>query len=65
MQYIQKANIIIYINWVQIEYAEEESTCLARKFPVGRPRTCLARQPHSPLLASICVSYIQKNTYAK
>jgi hypothetical protein len=29
MQYIQKVNIIICINWVQIEYAEGESTCLA------------------------------------
>jgi hypothetical protein len=62
MQYIQRVNIIICINWVQIEYAEGESTCLARKFPMGRPRTCLARLPHSPLLASICISNIQKNT---
>jgi hypothetical protein len=65
MQYIQIVNIIICINWVQIEYAEGESTCLARKFPAGRPRTCLARLPHSPLLALICVSHIQKNMYAK
>ena len=65
MQYIQKVNIIICINWVQIEYAEGESTCLARKCPVGRPRTSLVRLPHSQLLASICVSYIQKNMYAK
>ena len=65
MQYIQKVNIIICITWVQIEYAEGESTCLARKCPVGRPRTSLVRLPHSQLLASICVSYIQKNTYAK
>jgi hypothetical protein len=28
MQYIQKINIIICITWVQIEYAEGESTCL-------------------------------------
>jgi hypothetical protein len=60
MQYIQKVNIIICINWVQIEYAEGESTCLARKFPVGLPRTCLARLTQSPLLASIYVSHIQK-----
>jgi hypothetical protein len=60
MQYIQKVNIIICIYWVQIEYAEGESTCLARKCPVGRPRTSLVRLPHSQLLASICVSYIQK-----
>jgi hypothetical protein len=65
MQYIQKVNIIICINWIQIEYAEGESTCLARKFSVGRPRTCLARLPHSPLLASICVVCIQKNMYAR
>jgi hypothetical protein len=45
--------------------AEGESTCLAQKCPVGRPRTSLIRLPHSQLLASICVSYIQKNTYAK
>jgi hypothetical protein len=32
MQYIQKVNIIICINWVQIEYAERESTYLARSF---------------------------------
>jgi hypothetical protein len=58
MQYIQKVNIIICIIWVQIEYVEEESTCLARKCPVGRPRTNLVRLPHTQLLASICVSYI-------
>jgi hypothetical protein len=45
--------------------AEGESTCLARKCPVGRPRTSLVRLPHSQLLASICVSYIQNNPYAK
>jgi hypothetical protein len=60
MQYIQKVNIIICINWVQIEYAEGESACLARKCPVGRPQTSLVRLPHSQLLASICVLYIQK-----
>jgi hypothetical protein len=60
MQYIQKVNIIICITSVQIEYGERESTCLARKCPVGRPRTSLVRLPPSKLLASICVSYIQK-----
>jgi hypothetical protein len=60
MQCIQKVNIIICITWVQIEYAEGESTCLARKCPVGRPRTSLVRLPHIQLLASICVSYMQK-----
>jgi hypothetical protein len=53
--YIQKVNIIICIIWVQIEYAEGESTCLARTCPVGHPRTSLVRLPHSQLLASICV----------
>jgi hypothetical protein len=65
VQYIQKVNIIICIIWVQIEYAEGESTCLAGKCHVGRPRTSLVRLPHSQFLASICVSYIQKNTYTK
>jgi hypothetical protein len=37
MHYIQKVNVIICINWVHIQYAEGESTCLAQKFPVGRP----------------------------
>jgi hypothetical protein len=55
MQYFQKVKIIICITWVQIEYAEGESTCLARKCHVGRPRTSLFRLPHSQLLASICV----------
>jgi hypothetical protein len=44
---------------------EGESTCLVQTCPVGRPRTSLVRLPHSQLLALICVSYIQKNTYAK
>jgi hypothetical protein len=60
MQYIQKVNIIICIIWVQIEYTEGEFTCLAQKCPVGRPRPSLVRLPHSQLIASICVSYIQK-----
>jgi hypothetical protein len=60
MQYIQKVNIIICISWVQTEYAEGESTWLARNYHVGRPRTSLVSLPHSQLLASICVSYIQK-----
>jgi hypothetical protein len=49
--YIQKVNIIICIIWVQIEYTEGESTCLARKCPVGHPRTSLVCLPHSQLLA--------------
>jgi hypothetical protein len=36
-----------------------------RKCSVGHPRTSLVRLTQSQLLASICVSYIQKNTYAK
>jgi hypothetical protein len=32
MQYIQKVNIIICINWVQIEYAEGESIALLESF---------------------------------
>jgi hypothetical protein len=43
MQYIQKVNIIICITWVQIEYAEGESTCLARKCHVGHLRMSLVR----------------------
>jgi hypothetical protein len=39
MQYIQKVNIIICINRVQIEYAEGESTCLARTCPMDHPQT--------------------------
>jgi hypothetical protein len=50
MQYIQKVNIIICITWVQIEYAEGESTWLARKCHVGRPQTSLVRLPHSQFL---------------
>jgi hypothetical protein len=45
--------------------AEGESICLTRKCHVGRPRTSLVRLPHSQLLALICISYIQKNMYAK
>jgi hypothetical protein len=30
--------------------AEGESTCLVQTCPVGHPRTCLVRQPHSQLL---------------
>jgi hypothetical protein len=65
MQYIQNVNIIICITWVQIEYAEGESTCLARKCHAGRPRTSLVRLLHSQLLASICISYIQKEFIRK
>jgi hypothetical protein len=48
------------INWVQIEYTEGESTCLAQKFPVGRPQTDSDPLPHNQLLISIRISYIQK-----
>jgi hypothetical protein len=60
MQYIHTVNISICIIWVQIEMQGGESTCLARKCHVGRPWTSLVRLPHRQLLASICVSYIQK-----
>ena len=61
MQYIQIVNIIICINWVQIEYAEGESTCLARKFPAGRPRTCLVRLPHNQLLIiDLCIVHTKE-----
>jgi hypothetical protein len=49
MQYIQKVNIIICINWVQIEYAEGESTCLARKCLMDRPQTNSVLLPHNQL----------------
>jgi hypothetical protein len=48
MQYIYpKVNIIVCIIWVQIEYAEGESTCLTRTCPLGRPRTSLVCLPHT------------------
>jgi hypothetical protein len=46
----QKVNIIICNEWVQKEYAEGESTCLAQKRLAGRPRTYSNRLPHNRLL---------------
>jgi hypothetical protein len=44
---------------------EGESTCLAQGCPAGCLRTSLVRLPHSQLLISIHISYIQKKTYTK
>jgi hypothetical protein len=63
MKYIKKVNIVICINWIQIEYAEGESTCLAQKCLAVRPQTNSVRLPHSQLLISIRVSYIQKKSF--
>jgi hypothetical protein len=65
MQFIPKSKHYCMHYFYTNRNAKGEFTCLARKCPVGRPRTSLVRLPHSQLLASICVSYIQKNTYAK
>jgi hypothetical protein len=63
MQYIQKVSIIICITWEQIEYAEGESTCLARKCPVGRPRTSSVRLPQST--SSINLRIIHTKEYVR
>jgi hypothetical protein len=47
---ISKVNIIKCNDWVQKEYAEGESTCLAQASPADRPRTSSDRLPHNPLL---------------
>jgi hypothetical protein len=65
MQYISKSKHYCMHYLGTNRNGEGESTCLARKCHVGRPRMSLVRLPHSQLLASICISYIQKNTYAK
>jgi hypothetical protein len=65
MQYISKIKHYCMHYLGTNRNAEGESTCLERKCHVGRPRMCLVPLPHSQLLASICVSYIQKNTYVK
>jgi hypothetical protein len=65
MHYIQKVNIIICINWVQIEYAEGESTYLARTCPTGRFSNVLGSS-NSQSTSSIDLRIdIQKNTFAK
>jgi hypothetical protein len=63
MQYIQKVNIIICINWVQIEYAEGESTCLAQKYPAVRPQTNSIPLPHNHLLITSNVSIQRENIH--
>jgi hypothetical protein len=65
MRYISKSKHYCMHYFGTNRNAEGESTCLARKCPMSRPRTSLIRLPHNQLLASICVSYIQKNMYAK
>jgi hypothetical protein len=65
MQYISKSKHYCMHYFGANRNVEGESTCLARKCHVGRRRTSLVRLPHSQLLASICVLYIQKNTYSK
>ena len=47
---ISKVNIIKCNDWVQKEYAEGESTCLAQASPADRPRTSSDHLPHNPLL---------------
>jgi hypothetical protein len=47
---ISKVNIIKCNDWVQKEYAEGESTCLAQASPVVRLRTYPNPQPQSRLL---------------
>jgi hypothetical protein len=61
MQYIQKVNIIICIKWVQIEYAEGESTCLAQKCPADHPQTNSDPLSHNQLLIMSHVA-IQKES---
>jgi hypothetical protein len=60
MQYIQKVNIIICNNWVQIEYAEGESTCLAQKRLAGLPQTSLGPVPHNRLLIESRVAHTKR-----
>jgi hypothetical protein len=60
MQYIQKVNIVICINWVQTEYAEGESTCLAQKCPVGRSQTNSVLLPHNQLLIESHITHTKR-----
>jgi hypothetical protein len=60
MQYI-KVNIIICNDWVQIEYAVGESTCLAQTRPADRLRTNSVRLPQTQLLITPYVA-IQKES---
>jgi hypothetical protein len=64
MQYIQNVNIIICITWVQIEYERVNPLgLLEHVLWVVLERVWFDYL--SQLLASICVSYLQKNTYNK
>jgi hypothetical protein len=58
----QKVNIIICNEWVQKEYAEGESTCLAQMRPADRLRTNLVRLPHRLPLITLHVA-IKKKAY--
>jgi hypothetical protein len=63
MQYIKKVNIIICNDWVQKEYAEGESTCLAQKYPAGRPRTYSNPLPQNQLLITSYVAIQRENIH--
>jgi hypothetical protein len=60
MQYIQKVNIIICINCVQIEYVEGESTCLVQKCHVDRPQTNSVLLPHNQLLMESHIAHTKR-----
>ena len=59
----RKVNIIICIDWVQIEYAEGESTCLAQKRLAGRPRTYSNPLPQNQLLITSYVAIQRENIH--
>jgi hypothetical protein len=63
MQYIQNVNIVICITWVQIEYAEGESTYLTQKCHLGRPQTNLNPLPHNQLLITSHVAIQKENIH--
>jgi hypothetical protein len=63
MQYNQKVNIVICINWVQIECAEGESTCLAQKCPAVRPQTNSDPLPHNRLLMTTHFTIQKENMH--
>jgi hypothetical protein len=65
MHYISKSKHYCMHYFGTNRNAKGEFTCLARKCPLGRPRMSLVLLPHNQLLASICISYIEKNTYTK
>jgi hypothetical protein len=63
MQYIQKVKIIICITWVEIEYAEGESTCLAQKCLMGRPQTNSVLLPHTTSNIDSHIVHTKENTH--